>query len=584
MGNLKDIKIKNLLLTAFGSISLLMILLASVSFFGIKDLRGSAVSMLQTDAVIAERASDAEADVLGLRRFEKDVFINILDLDKVKSYHDKWEEQYQKTTKNIEEAAKIAYTDEDKNSLSIMKTSLLEYHDAFLQIYNNILSGVIKTTDLANQEMEKNKDKVRSVIDELDKFSQSTREKMHSIEPRLLDISSSINLKNFLIVLFSLALSSILLILVTRFLINQLGAEPGEILKIISKVSQGDLSFQANKGTSRITGVYESIIAMVSKLNEIVVNVNASSQNVVQASEELSATAQNLSESSSEQAASVEEMTSTIEEISATIAQNTENSKTTGVLALKTSKNSEEGGKMVIDTVEAMKKIAEKIAIIDDIAYQTNLLALNAAIEAARAGEHGKGFAVVASEVRKLAEKSQVASQEIGELSKESVTKAEKAGIMFKEILPDITRTADLVMDITFASEQQSLGVSQVNIGMEQMNDVTQRNAASAEELASTSEVLSSQSMYLQEMLSFFKLKEGSHISTERQDRTKKTTANLKKTEQKTDRKEVKKVNEKEYVKLAPNKPYNKQKTVSVEKKELDTSAQKSTEKDFVKY
>jgi methyl-accepting chemotaxis protein len=175
-------------------------------------------------------------------------------------------------------------------------------------------------------------------------------------------------------------------------------------------------------------------------------------------------------------------------------------------MATKAAGEAHEGGSAVADTVQAMKSIAGKIGIIDDIAYQTNLLALNAAIEAARAGEHGKGFAVVAAEVRKLAERSQVAAQEIGELASGSVQKAERAGTLLGEIVPAIKRTSDLVQEITAASDEQSTGVSQINAAMNQLTQVTQQNAAGAEELAATAEEMSAQAERLREMMAFFHL------------------------------------------------------------------------------
>ncbi|MNF90736.1 Methyl-accepting chemotaxis protein IV [compost metagenome] len=190
--------------------------------------------------------------------------------------------------------------------------------------------------------------------------------------------------------------------------------------------------------------------------------------------------------------------------MSASINQNTENAKVTDGMASKASKEATEGGESVQQTVAAMKQIAQRIGIIDDIAYQTNLLALNAAIEAARAGEHGKGFAVVAAEVRKLAERSQVAAQEIGQLSSSSVEMAEKAGKLLNEMLPSINKTSDLVQEISAASEEQSSGVAQINTAMTQLNQITQQNASSSEELAATAEEMSGQAEQLQQAMSFF--------------------------------------------------------------------------------
>ncbi len=194
--------------------------------------------------------------------------------------------------------------------------------------------------------------------------------------------------------------------------------------------------------------------------------------------------------------------------MSASINQNSENAKITDAMASKSSAEAGEGGEAVKSTVQAMKNIAGKIGIIDDIAYQTNLLALNAAIEAARAGEHGKGFAVVAAEVRKLAERSQVAAQEIGELAGNSVHLAERAGKLLDEMVPSINKTSDLVQEIASASQEQTAGVGQINNAMGQLNKATQQNASASEELAATAEELGGQAGQLQELMDFFSLPE----------------------------------------------------------------------------
>jgi methyl-accepting chemotaxis protein len=201
--------------------------------------------------------------------------------------------------------------------------------------------------------------------------------------------------------------------------------------------------------------------------------------------------------------------------MTASIGQNTENAKVTDGMATKASGQAAEGGEAVNATVAAMKQIAQKIGIIDDIAYQTNLLALNAAIEAARAGEHGKGFAVVAAEVRKLAERSQVAAQEIGTVASSSVELAERAGKLLDEMVPSIKRTSDLVQEITAASEEQSSGVGQINSAVAQLSQTTQQNASGAEELAATAEEMSAQATQLKQTMGFFKLVAEADAGTE---------------------------------------------------------------------
>nr|WP_282283943.1 methyl-accepting chemotaxis protein [Pseudomonas sp. PS02302] len=287
-------------------------------------------------------------------------------------------------------------------------------------------------------------------------------------------------------------------------------APVNEAMGVMAGLSQGDLS-RTVRGDyqGQLLELKESINGTVGKLNQIIGDVRLSADALASASEEISATAQSMSQASTEQAASVEETSASVEQMSASIAQNTENAKVTDGMAGKAAREANEGGEAVGETLVAMKTIAEKIGIVDDIAYQTNLLALNAAIEAARAGEHGKGFAVVAAEVRKLAERSQVAAQEIGTVAKSSVALAERAGSLLDEMVPSISKTSDLVQEIAAASEEQSSGVTQINSAMLQLNQITQQNASASEELAATAEEMSGQAEQLQRLMGFFHTGDG---------------------------------------------------------------------------
>ncbi len=287
-------------------------------------------------------------------------------------------------------------------------------------------------------------------------------------------------------------------------------APVNEAMGVMAGLAQGDLS-RTVRGDyqGQLLELKESINGTVGKLNQIIGDVRLSADALASASEEISATAQSMSQASTEQAASVEETSASVEQMSASIAQNTENAKVTDGMAGKAAREANEGGEAVGETLVAMKTIAEKIGIVDDIAYQTNLLALNAAIEAARAGEHGKGFAVVAAEVRKLAERSQVAAQEIGTVAKSSVALAERAGSLLDEMVPSISKTSDLVQEIAAASEEQSSGVTQINSAMLQLNQITQQNASASEELAATAEEMSGQAEQLQRLMGFFHTGEG---------------------------------------------------------------------------
>jgi methyl-accepting chemotaxis protein len=305
-----------------------------------------------------------------------------------------------------------------------------------------------------------------------------------------------------------LSIGAVLIALIGAFLVTRSITSPlNQAVNAANELAQGNLTVEIAADSRDETGQLMASMANLSgKLTQIISEVKTAGDALNNAAGQVSATAQSLSQSSSEQAASVEETTASIEQMTASITQNTENAKVTDNMATKSSSEAEQGGKAVKDTVEAMKSIAGKIGIIDDIAYQTNLLALNAAIEAARAGEHGKGFAVVAAEVRKLAERSQVAAQEIGELAGSSVKMAEQAGRLLDEMVPSIRKTSDLVQEIAASSQEQSQGVGQINGAMGQLNKATQQNASASEELAATAEEMGGQAAQLQELMEFFKI------------------------------------------------------------------------------
>ncbi|WP_338111468.1 methyl-accepting chemotaxis protein [Roseateles koreensis] len=281
-----------------------------------------------------------------------------------------------------------------------------------------------------------------------------------------------------------------------------------EVSAMVDGAAQGDFSrrieLEGKESFFRMLG--EKFNTLVETVSGTIREVSAAADQLTAAADQVSQTSQSLSHSASQQAANVEETTAALQEMAASVKQNADNANVTDGMANKAAKEAMDGGQAVGMTVDAMKSIASKISIIDDIAYQTNLLALNAAIEAARAGEHGKGFAVVAAEVRKLAERSQVAAQEIGALAGSSVQMAEKAGTLLTNMVPNIQKTSELVQEIAAASGEQSGGVSQITGSMNHLSSATQQTASASEELSATAEELSAQAAQLQDLMNYFQL------------------------------------------------------------------------------
>jgi methyl-accepting chemotaxis protein len=500
---LRNMKIGTRLLFGFGLALAVLVGVGAAGYWGVQSVRRQVGEKLATDAMVAQHTARARANTNALRRYEKDLFLNIGDAAKEEQYARDWQDQHERLAARIADAAKAASLPEEKAALQTMKTELDAYTAGFQNVRAQIRSGAIKTPQEANGAIGPYKDGIRKLEDTTKDLSDAANKRLDELDGAVAAIARRIAAILAALALGAVALSVAITVVITR----SITAPVIEGMRVAERLADGDLTVVVDASSGDETGMMlASMGKMLQKLQRVVGDVKQASDNVAAGSQELSSSAEEMSQGASEQAGSVEEVSASMEQMVSNIQQNADNAQQTEKIAQKAAQDARDGGKAVTQTVAAMKEIAGKITIIEEIARQTNLLALNAAIEAARAGEHGRGFAVVASEVRKLAERSQTAAAEISTLSGTSVQVAEEAGAMLARLVPDIQRTAELVLEINGSSKEQNEGSAQVNKAIQQLDQVVQQNASAAEQMSSTAEELSGQAEHLQGIMEFFKV------------------------------------------------------------------------------
>lgn len=352
-------------------------------------------------------------------------------------------------------------------------------------------------------------------LNENEGLMNNMREINHTIEPLIekvtneveMHLESASNRAVIMLILVLVVCVAIVLgfcLYMLRDIFRTLGGDPALVADISDKIAKGALN-EIDYSVNR-TGAIASMYVMAEKLKEVVTNIHERSGQIASSATQLSATTEQLSQGANEQASSLEEVSSSMEQMVSNIFQNTENAKETEQMAAKSAQSISHVGASMEESLQHVRVISEKISIINDIAFQTNILALNAAVEAARAGEQGRGFAVVAAEVRKLAERSKLAADEIARLSSVSRGTTESASKLVMDVIPEIKKTSLLSLEISKSSIEQNSGADQVNNALQQMNSITQQNASAAEELASSTVELAQQAVYLKGIVGFFKV------------------------------------------------------------------------------
>lgn len=501
---LKDLSLRKKFIWGFGSATMLLLAITILSELGFREVNSTSQNLAISDDIRSYLLENYNGHLIWSKKLSQGIYSGNHKVDVelnhtlcafgkwyysdtrkefegtipgLKGIFGKMEEPHKKLHESalrIKDELDGAHTSSEdglSNAKNIYQNETLPYLDSLGRYFNEAIDLTIKVSDQAHLEMLATASKTQLFIE--------------------------------IIALFAILLAVIISIISTRSVLEnvKLGVNYAQ------EVSGGNLSAKlAANSRDEIGLLLNAFKNTVDKISEIVATVNISTETMSTAAEQLSNVSQEMSQWSSQQAASIEEVSSSMEQMAANIDQNSDNAKQTEKIALLAEENMQVVGKTATDSSKSVKEIADKITIITEIAFQTNLLALNAAVEAARAGEHGRGFAVVAAEVRKLAERSKLAAEEIIALSRRTVETSEHSAQLITNLIPEINRTAKLVQEITAASIEQSGGANQINTAIQQLNQATQQNAAAAEAVATSSEELSGQSATLSAIIGFFKI------------------------------------------------------------------------------